>query len=269
MACLAPLSEFIRQIWSPLLTLDFLSSLQAETFVSELPQSPIATRTASGPYVPLAYKSDICRTYWIDGDCPFRSRCFFVHPPPWSHHTIARDTVAALEDPASSLLQKYQNAQNLLHLQNLQQAGVDVVASSSVMSEPTIAEILEQVQVGSTSGYAVMPLANNSMVPMYPLQPFANDCISSVSLDRSNTVDNTHLRAPRLRKDTLSACQFPIRTSITRDSTSCRQRLLPNCLPRKKSLLICPERRRRNEDCLHQAARCARTMGVVSLLRDP
>lgn len=63
----------------------------------------------------------------------------------------------------------------------MQQAGVDMIASAASFSEPTIAQILDQVQTGSTSGYAVMPLHNGSMVPLCPLQPFSNDCISSVS----------------------------------------------------------------------------------------
>lgn len=58
------------------------------------------------------------------------------------------------------------------------------MASAALFSEPTIAQILEQVKAGFTSSYAVMPLLNGSTVPMatlYPLQPFSEDCISAVS----------------------------------------------------------------------------------------
>lgn len=160
---------------------------QADSFVSGLPPSPISSRSPPAAPTPLAYKSDICRTYWIEGEnaCPFKLRCYFFHPPPSAHHTIARDTVASLEDPVAGVhLQRYQDLHNIQNLKNMQQAGVDIIASAALFSEPTIAQILEQVQAGSTSSYAVMPLLNGSIVPMaplYPLQPFSDDCISTVS----------------------------------------------------------------------------------------
>ena len=139
---------------------------------------------------PLAYKSDICRTYWIEGEnaCPYgRLRCYFAHPAPSAHHTIARDTVASLEDPVAGVhLQRYQDLHNIQNLIYMQQAGVDVVASVASFSKPTIAQTLERVQAGTISSYPVLPLLNGSIVPMasmYPLQQFSDDCVSTVSLE--------------------------------------------------------------------------------------
>jgi hypothetical protein len=106
-----------------------------------------------------------------------------VHPPPSAHQTVARDTIAALEDPVAGIhMQRYQDQHNVQNLLNILRAGVDSISEADAVSQPTIVDLLSQAQGGSrASSYAVMPLLNGSMVPLYPLQPTVSATVMSVS----------------------------------------------------------------------------------------
>ncbi|KAJ9124105.1 hypothetical protein QFC22_000900 [Naganishia vaughanmartiniae] len=158
--------------------------------------SPVSSFTASTvesihsssfynmPPAPPTYKSDICRTYWIHGNCQYGTRCFFLHTPPSAHSSVSKATVACLEDPAWGIhLQVYQDRHNVENLKSMLRAGIDIASNTALSSGPSISAMLGQVNVASLgSNYGVMPLSRVAMVPMYPLKPAPASSLSSTPL---------------------------------------------------------------------------------------
>ncbi|KAJ9106143.1 hypothetical protein QFC21_001285 [Naganishia friedmannii] len=130
------------------------------------------------------YKSDICRAYWIHGNCQYGTRCFFLHTPPLAHGSVSKATVACLEDPSWGIhLQVYQDHHNVENLKSMLHAGVDIASSTALSAEPSITALLSQVNGASLGfNYGVMPMPGVTMVPMYPLKPAPASSISSTSL---------------------------------------------------------------------------------------
>ncbi|KAJ9098784.1 hypothetical protein QFC19_006261 [Naganishia cerealis] len=155
------------------------------------PVPPLASSTMSNYTLvdpcnmqgPPAYKSDICRTYWIHGECPYGSRCFFLHTPPSAQWSVPWDTAARLEDASSGkFLQSYQDQYNIDNLKFMLQAGYDIVPSTVSALELSIPMLLARVDMAPLrSDYTGMPLSYGGMIPMYPLNPVHADSITSTS----------------------------------------------------------------------------------------